>query len=82
MHTVDYAGLSDTGRERSGNQDRWGVDPGQNLFIVADGVASSSNGDLAAEMVVGMLPKYLQRHLHSAGLHDPADPQRLGSAIA
>lgn len=82
MHTVDYAGLSDTGRERSGNQDRWGADPGQNLFIVADGVASSSNGDLAAEMVVGLLPSYLQRQLQSAGRHDPADPELLGGAIA
>lgn len=82
MHTVDYAGLSDKGRERSGNQDRWGVDPAQNLFIVADGVASSSNGDLAAEMVVAMLPAYLNRHMQSAGLPDPADPELLGGAIA
>lgn len=82
MHTVEYAGLSDTGRERSGNQDRWGVDPGQNLFIVADGVASSSNGDLAAEMVVGLLPSYLHQHMQSAGLQDPADPELLGGAIA
>jgi serine/threonine protein phosphatase PrpC len=79
---INYAGLSDTGRQRSTNQDRWGADDQQGLFIVADGVASSSHGDRAAEMVVNSLPIYLQRHLDSVGLDDPAAPERLGGAIA
>ncbi|OBA84121.1 hypothetical protein A9W99_05635 [Mycobacterium sp. 1164966.3] len=81
-HTVDYAGLSDTGRQRTSNQDRWGVNAEQGLFIVADGVASSSHGDRAAEMVVDLLPQYLQRHLDSVGLDDPTAPERLATAIA
>jgi PPM family protein phosphatase len=82
MHAIDYAGLSDTGRRRTSNQDRWGISPEQGLFIVADGVASSSHGDLAAEMVVQRLPTYLQRHFGSVGLDDPSAPERLGGAIA
>jgi PPM family protein phosphatase len=82
MGAVEYAGLSDVGRQRSGNQDRWGADAAQRLFIVADGVASSNNGELAAEMVVELLPTYLRRHLESADPEDPAVPERLGRAIA
>jgi PPM family protein phosphatase len=81
-HAVEYAGLSDTGRQRTSNQDRWGVNPEQGLFIVADGVASSSHGDRAAEMVVDLLPQYLQRHLDSVGLDDPTAADRFGAAIA
>jgi PPM family protein phosphatase len=81
-HAVDYAGLSDTGRQRTSNQDRWGVNPEQGLFIVADGVASSSHGDRAAEMVVDLLPQYLQRHLDAVGLDDPTAADRFGAAIA
>jgi PPM family protein phosphatase len=82
VHAINYAGLSNTGRQRTSNQDRWGASPDQGLFIVADGVASSSHGDLAAEMVVDRLPTYLQRHLGSVGLDDPTAPERLGAAIA
>lgn len=81
MPTLNYAGLSDTGRQRTSNQDRWGVSA-DSLFIVADGVASSSHGDRAAEMVVESLPTYLQRHLDSVGLDDPTAADRLGAAIA
>lgn len=81
-HGIDYAGLSDTGRQRTSNQDRWGVNAEQGLFIVADGVASSSHGDRAADMVVNLLPQYLQRHLDSVGLDDPTAPERLAAAIA
>lgn len=82
MRAVSYAGLSDTGRQRNSNQDRWGVDPSESLFIVADGVASSHHGDRAAEIVVDSLPKYLHRHLASVTLDDPAARERLANAIA
>jgi PPM family protein phosphatase len=82
MCAFDYCARSDTGLQRTSNQDRWGFDAQQSLFIVADGVASSSHGDRAAEMVVQSLPRYLQRHLDSVGLDDPTAPERLGGAIA
>jgi protein phosphatase len=82
MQAIDYAGLSDTGRQRTSNQDRWGVSPDERLFIVADGVASSSHGDRAAEMVVDLLPTYVQRQFESVGLDDPTAPERFGAAIA
>jgi PPM family protein phosphatase len=78
---VQYACLSDVGRQRSRNQDRWGADTEQGLFIVADGVASSNNGELAAAVVVELLPTYLRRRLESGEPSDPGLPGRLGDAL-
>jgi PPM family protein phosphatase len=82
MGAVEFAGLSDVGRQRSSNQDRWGADAEQCLFIVADGVASSANGALGAQLVVDLLPTYVARHLTPAELGDSAAPERLGRAVA
>jgi len=74
---IGFAGLSDIGCLRSSNQDRWGADAGQSLFAVADGVATSTDGGLAAEMVIELLPTYVQRHLDGQ-----AEPKELGRAVA
>src|SRR5262249_51693415 len=79
VSAVQHAGLSDTGRQRDSNQDRWGADAEQCLFVVADGVSSSNNGELAAAVVVELLPTYLRRGLESGD--DPGLPERLGQAI-
>lgn len=80
--SVQFAGLSDIGRQRSSNQDRWGADAEQNLFIVADGVACSTDGALAAQLVIELLPTYVARHLKSADQDDPAASEMLGRAVA
>lgn len=77
-----FAGRSDIGRRRAENQDRWGVDPELGLFIVADGVGSSSDGALAAQLVVELLGGYVSRHLAPGDLHDPGAPARFGRALA
>lgn len=65
--SVQFAGLTDIGRLRATNQDRWGAyledDGGPSLFIVADGVACSTDGALAATLVVELLPTYISRYL-------------------
>jgi PPM family protein phosphatase len=82
MGAVEYAGLSDVGCRRTNNQDRWGVDAEQGLFMVADGVAGSTDGALAAQMVVELLPTYVARHLKPAELQDSSAAERLGRAVA
>jgi PPM family protein phosphatase len=77
VSAIDYAGLSDIGCERSSNQDRWGADAELGLFLVADGVAGSSDGELAAQVVAELLPTYLRRHLDGE-----AEPSQLGRAVA
>jgi protein phosphatase len=74
---IDYAGLSDVGCLRSNNQDRWSADAEQRLFVVADGVAGSTDGALAAHLVVELLPIYTRRYVNGDG-----DPEQLGRAIA
>jgi serine/threonine protein phosphatase PrpC/sugar lactone lactonase YvrE len=81
MPTTTYAGLSDVGRKRTRNDDRWGADPALGLYIVADGVGSTSHGDLAAALVVDTLPGHVARHLQGVDLHDPQATARLGTAV-
>jgi PPM family protein phosphatase len=82
MSDVEYAGLTDVGRLREANQDRWGADAEQRVFVVADGVATSNNGELAAAMVVELLPKYIARYLEDVEPDDPTLPDRLADATA
>jgi serine/threonine protein phosphatase PrpC/DNA-binding beta-propeller fold protein YncE len=81
MTATTFAGHTDVGRRRSRNDDRWGADPAQGLYMVADGVGSTSHGDLAAALVVDMLPAYVARHLAGADLRDPQAIARLGGAV-
>jgi PPM family protein phosphatase len=81
VNPLPYAGRSDTGRKRSANQDRWGADVDQGLFVVADGVATSSNGEFAAQTVTELLPSYLRRHLSGGGLEDADAADRLSRAV-
>lgn len=78
--SVQFAGLSDIGRLRATNQDRWGADAEQSLFIVADGVACSTDGALAAALVVELLPTYVTRHL-TGDLDDDAAVEALRCAL-
>jgi len=85
---LQFAGLSDVGRLRTNNQDRWGAhldeEAERSLFIVADGVAGSADGALAAGLVVELLPTYVSLQLKPADSDDEADPaapETLGRAL-
>lgn len=79
---VQYSGLSDVGCERSDNQDRWGADDDQYLFIVADGVGGSRDGALAAQTMVDILPGYVKHHLPLDQRGQPDAPERLARAVS
>lgn len=81
MVGLQFAGRSDIGRVRINNQDRWGADVEQSLFMVADGVACSTDGALAAGLVVELLPAYVARHLHPDDVDDPEAPECLARAV-
>ncbi|HEX3658584.1 MAG TPA: protein phosphatase 2C domain-containing protein [Pirellulales bacterium] len=63
MHGIRYAGLSDVGRQRATNEDRWCADPKQGLFLVADGIGGSAAGGLASQIVAEVLPGLLRSTL-------------------
>jgi protein phosphatase len=83
MGRVRFAGLSDAGCVRLENEDRWGADPEQGLFLVSDGIAGAFAGGLAATVVVETLPPLLRQRL--SGLKDLAAPEareRLLAAVS
>lgn len=82
MDATRYSALSDVGCERSENQDRWGADADQRLFMVADGVGGSRDGALAAQTMVDILPRYVAHHLPPDQREAPDAPERLGRAIS
>jgi PPM family protein phosphatase len=82
MHPLRYAGHSDAGLRRSRNDDRWGADPALGLFMVADGVATSTNGGAAAQLAIELLPEYVRRHLTQQNLARPDGAAGFGEAVA
>lgn len=73
MNRNSCAGLSDPGRRRAYNEDRWLADPALGLYVVADGLGGAEGGEMAAQWVVDALPPLLRKHLR--GVHDLADPR-------
>src|SRR5215211_3127277 len=53
LRVVEYAQLSDVGRQREGNEDSMFVDPP--LFVVADGMGGAQAGEVASGMAVEAL---------------------------
>src|SRR3954447_8115081 len=50
LRVVEYAQLSDVGRQREGNEDSMLVDPP--LFVVADGMGGAQAGEVASGLAV------------------------------
>lgn len=63
MITTTYAGLTDVGRVRQENEDRWIADPELGLFLVADGIGGALGGGIASQAIVEVLPRLLHHRL-------------------
>jgi len=53
------AALSDPGRVRENNEDRWFADSQAGLFLVADGLGGHAAGEVAAQRAVDQVPRLL-----------------------
>lgn len=83
MSKLSYAGLSDRGRVRAQNEDRWAADPDQGLYIVSDGMGGEMAGALAAKIVVETLPPLLRQRLGNlTNLAASEAEERLQAALA
>ncbi len=65
---------------RPNNEDRFVVDIGRNLFLVADGMGGQERGELASGMAAEIIPKMVQDHL--AALEPAAEALRKALAEA
>ena len=73
---LDIAGMTDTGRVRSHNEDSIGWDLTRNLAVLADGMGGHCAGDVASKMAVdGVLREY--RSVGSDSVDDKAAIARL-----
>jgi len=54
--------LSDAGRVRSSNQDAFGIDNQIGLWVVADGMGGQAGGNVASELAVATIVKYIRQN--------------------
>jgi protein phosphatase len=74
------AGLTDVGRERTHNEDRYIVVPELNLYVVADGMGGHQSGEVASKLAANTIASYFRNGDAARSrrtLHD-----RLRSAVA
>jgi serine/threonine protein phosphatase PrpC len=82
MTAPRWAGLSDRGRVRERNEDRWSADTDLGLFIVSDGMGGRPAGEVASEVVVAALPTLVAHHFGAEpDLAAPDAPQRLRTVL-
>src|SRR5689334_4396428 len=65
MRALTFAVASDEGKVRQHNEDRWTADADAGLFVVSDGMGGAAHGELAAQIVVDVLPRYVEKHCAS-----------------
>lgn len=58
-----HAGISDQGRTRTHNEDRWCAHDDLGLYVVSDGMGGTPAGEVASEIVVQALPAMVAEHL-------------------
>ncbi len=59
MYEMKSAGLTDTGRARSNNEDTFLID--KSLLIVADGMGGAAAGEIASSLAVEVISNYLKK---------------------
>lgn len=82
-NSVNHAGLTDCGRVRKTNEDRWFADPVRQLYLVTDGMGGEFAGELASRIVAETLFRRLRTAIDEfRDLPDLAVVDRAKTAIS
>jgi protein phosphatase len=76
----ELAGLTDTGRKRTGNEDAFALLPEANLALLADGMGGHARGELASALAISTAMRQLLDTLPAEDTTAPGE--RLESAFA
>lgn len=63
MIKVESAGITDTGRKRTGNEDSFFIDDSNCLYLVADGMGGHNAGEVASKLVVDTVKKMMDKYV-------------------
>jgi serine/threonine protein phosphatase PrpC len=58
---LEFCGMTDVGRVRENNEDRWFADPSLGLAIVVDGMGGAACGEIAASLCTETVSAYYQQ---------------------
>src|SRR3990167_1761929 len=65
---VTHSALSDVGRRRSHNEDRYCTDTTLGLFIVCDGMGGSNAGEIASALAVETIHRHINEYSQNPAL--------------
>ena len=71
---IQSAGMTDVGRKRKGNEDRFSLNDQLGLYIVADGMGGHAAGEVASKIVVDTLNEYMERFGSDNAAEEIAEP--------
>lgn len=83
-HRIMVAGLTDVGRRRSENQDRFGIRDDLGLILVADGMGGHGGGAMASAMAVEEIFRFVESNVPRQESTEAADrgEERSGAPMA